>query len=889
MFARGRTPLPPTADRSAASPPRRRVPVAPRSARRARAAVAALVSVGLALGALGPVVPGVAPVARAAVACTTDCYVATTGNDSTGDGTAGSPFLTIAKGIAEVSAGGTVHVAAGTYVEDLAISKQLTLRGPNGGIPAGPDPTSATRVAEAVVLGATIAGADVSVDGVVIDGMKFMRPSGATVAVDVRLVSNSVAGIRTTVRNSILDLGVYVSGSYSARGCGSAFSSTRTRTDVSSGVTLEYNGIYHQTSGGCSSTYNSRSIYLDSASPDNVVRGNYFHLASDVFATDTAHRIQIVGNRFQSGGNAVVLGTVQDAVVQGNTFVARTGGYAVYLDQSVRPAVEDNLFLDTDTLYPYVAMVGTSGALVRGNTFRPTTLAPAAYWAILVGPSNFAAVATGTTITNNDFSTTTAGALYSCKGTGTRFSTNRIGSPGKTISGTTGNYSIRSGATACAGYALDARGNLFLPGSGGVRTEASASTTLDPSLTEATAGTRTPGFWPASAVVSTTNTSGAPVVRSATVENEELANPSISFTLPPGTSAAVSVAEVTTTPTGTPFTTDGVTFVDISVTATAGTLTGPYTICLDSTSGTTKLWHEEAGGWAEITWRALPTGTLDPGAYPGQVCGQVDSFSLFGVSVPDPSTLDLSPASATADFGDATTFTAHVTAASGGADVTSGSVDFSAGSTPLCTGVALDANGEATCAVTLPAGTYTITATFSGSADYDPTAGTASLTVEPAASTLDLSPASATVGFGDSTTFTAHVTVLAGGADVTSGSVDFSAGSTLLCAGVALDANGEATCPVALPVGTYTIAATFSGTSSYLTSAATTALTVVPAATVLDLSPASVTIPNGDSTTFTAHVTAASGGADVTSGSVDFSAGSTPLCTGVALDANGEA
>ncbi|MBD3401957.1 hypothetical protein GF420_03605 [candidate division GN15 bacterium] len=42
-------------------------------------------------------------------------YVATDGNDATGDGSNGAPFLTIQKGIAEATNGDTVRVKNGTY------------------------------------------------------------------------------------------------------------------------------------------------------------------------------------------------------------------------------------------------------------------------------------------------------------------------------------------------------------------------------------------------------------------------------------------------------------------------------------------------------------------------------------------------------------------------------------------------------------------------------------------------------------------------------------------------------------------------------------------------------------------------------------------------------
>lgn len=67
--------------------------------------------------------------ARAAISI----YVSPTGNDGTGDGTFGSPYATIQKGIDMVDVGGTVNVADGTYNAPsspfVRIEKSLTLTG----------------------------------------------------------------------------------------------------------------------------------------------------------------------------------------------------------------------------------------------------------------------------------------------------------------------------------------------------------------------------------------------------------------------------------------------------------------------------------------------------------------------------------------------------------------------------------------------------------------------------------------------------------------------------------------------------------------------------------------------------------------------------------------
>ncbi|HID98684.1 MAG TPA: hypothetical protein EYP59_00105, partial [Thiotrichaceae bacterium] len=58
-------------------------------------------------------------------------YVSGTGNDSTGEGSLGNPYLTLTKGIQQVADGGTVNVAAGTYTETtmITLDKEVTITG----------------------------------------------------------------------------------------------------------------------------------------------------------------------------------------------------------------------------------------------------------------------------------------------------------------------------------------------------------------------------------------------------------------------------------------------------------------------------------------------------------------------------------------------------------------------------------------------------------------------------------------------------------------------------------------------------------------------------------------------------------------------------------------
>jgi hypothetical protein len=91
---------------------------------------------------------------------------------ASGTGTQSSPLKTISEGITRVVNGGTIHVAAGTYVEDLAIDKPLTLLGPNADI----NPNTDSRFAEAILYPATSAP-----DPSVCENMAYIYVSDVTI------------------------------------------------------------------------------------------------------------------------------------------------------------------------------------------------------------------------------------------------------------------------------------------------------------------------------------------------------------------------------------------------------------------------------------------------------------------------------------------------------------------------------------------------------------------------------------------------------------------------------------------------------------------------------------------------------------------------------------
>lgn len=108
---------------------------------------------------------------EAETACTAVCYVdAATGNNAFGGDTPATAKKTIQAAVTQVNPGGTVHVAAGTYHEDVTVPKTLSLLG------AGIDISTVSGVS-----GGGSATIQVGAGNVLIDGFTITR-DGNTVA-----------------------------------------------------------------------------------------------------------------------------------------------------------------------------------------------------------------------------------------------------------------------------------------------------------------------------------------------------------------------------------------------------------------------------------------------------------------------------------------------------------------------------------------------------------------------------------------------------------------------------------------------------------------------------------------------------------------------------------
>jgi large repetitive protein len=279
-------------------------------------------------------------------------------------------------------------------------------------------------------------------------------------------------------------------------------------------------------------------------------------------------------------------------------------------------------------------------------------------------------------------------------------------------------------------------------------------------------------------------------------------------------------------------------------------------------------------------------------------------LSQLVTTTPTTTAMVSSPTSSTVN--QSVLFTATVTPADSGAIIPTGTVAFTYvlnGGTPviLCGTAPLSNLGIASCTAPLPAhGAYTITATYSGDANFKLSSGTTTQSVVGSATTTALVAAPSPSSVNQPVLFTATVKTTVTGSTSPTGTVAFSytlngGASVNLCAAAAVTAaTGVATCLEPLPTtapasAPYTITANYSGDSNFAGSSNTAPQTVTPANLTVVVTSSQGTSSVNQAVTFTATLTVANAGTAQPAATVAFKdtlTGST-LCANAALTSTG--
>jgi uncharacterized repeat protein (TIGR01451 family) len=265
-----------------------------------------------------------------------------------------------------------------------------------------------------------------------------------------------------------------------------------------------------------------------------------------------------------------------------------------------------------------------------------------------------------------------------------------------------------------------------------------------------------------------------------------------------------------------------------TVSGGSGIPTGTVTITVGAITSTVTL----SSGSAVFTTAALPVGSASVSAtYSGDSAnaGSNSAVLMQTVSAASTTTSVMSSLSPSV-VGASVTFTATASANAPGSGTPAGTVSFAAeNNNTLCASVVVNSAGNAACTTSaLTVGSHTVTATYSGNANYNASSGQASQMVSPAGTTTKVTSSVNPSTAGQQVNFTAAVSVTAPGSGTPTGTVSFTDGGATLCSPT-LPANGTATCSTStLAAGSHTITAAYSGDSNFHASSGSVAQTVAP-------------------------------------------------------------
>jgi large repetitive protein len=261
--------------------------------------------------------------------------------------------------------------------------------------------------------------------------------------------------------------------------------------------------------------------------------------------------------------------------------------------------------------------------------------------------------------------------------------------------------------------------------------------------------------------------------------------------------------------------------VQVTVTSLAGTPTGGVTVG-DGAGTTCGITLSAGGGSCQLTFPSAGARTISAD-YAGDGTFAASSDTEPHQVNPAPTTTLLGSSSSPSVYGQTVTLTAAV---SSGAGTPSGTVQFRVDGVNLGPAAALDPTGQAQVSVdTLSAGTYEITATYNGAANFAVSADTLSpdQTVEPAGTTTAVNSSPNPSLFGEEVTFSALVSAVAPGAGTPVGTVQFAVDGEDVGGPVTLVGGQAQTAASTLAVGTRVVTALYSGSANFAGSSGTLA------------------------------------------------------------------
>ena len=330
-------------------------------------------------------------------------YVATTGNDNTGNGTIALPYKTIIKGVQAAPSGGTVLVSAGTYKEtkEIYISKPLTLKRNGTGI----------VVVDAIARGT---GANkymigiVNTNNVTVDGIAFKNNIGNGSKGAWVLSSNNV-GTRNniTIKNCFFGNIGWISNNLSTKPASSSIATNAIRVEGASAtaitnVLLQFNNVENCATGW------GEAVTITGNVNGFTVQGNFVFNIANIGIVVAGNYFTGAPSNVNQARNGIIIGNEVHDCMSG---IANSAG--IYLDGALNCTIEKNevyrcgVGLSVGGEQPLGAGATVPGGhFINNNEIYNNVIA-----GIIIGSNNSTTATNNTQIFNNSFYKNRNGAI----------------------------------------------------------------------------------------------------------------------------------------------------------------------------------------------------------------------------------------------------------------------------------------------------------------------------------------------------------------------------------------------------------------------------------------------------------------------------------------------
>ena len=280
------------------------------------------------------------PLAARAASPPTPFYVSTTGSDTTGTGSIGSPFATISHAVSAAVSGQTVIVEPGTYKEMVLVTKQLTLTSETL------QPSSTTVDATGQPVGIAVIGPNSN--GTVVEGFTVTGANNEGIFVqdsfNVVVDNNVVSGNAFNVVAGLGEVkGIQLTGTSDSTVAGN--------TVVGNG----YGGIGVTDDGPVDASWNATAAPTSGIPAGSANPGNSNFISGNLVENNHPNHCAIVLSAYDPNEG------VSNNVISGNTVVDNQNGVIVAAD------TPNTIAINNTVIYNNILNNGEGGVIVHSN------------------------------------------------------------------------------------------------------------------------------------------------------------------------------------------------------------------------------------------------------------------------------------------------------------------------------------------------------------------------------------------------------------------------------------------------------------------------------------------------------------------------------------------